>query len=135
MTGEMNVPHTNILVYDGDCGICSSSVRYLLKNSKDRLLQAIPLQSEKGRQILADAGLDAEKVDSLVYFNEKGFHRKSDAVLELTKKMHGLFPYLNYLRFIPRRIRNSVYDFIARNRHRFDGLLSGCEVPFQNTNK
>ena len=135
MTGEMKISPSNVLVYDGACGICSNSVNYLLKNTNDNLLQAIPFQSERGRKILTGAGLDSEKVESLVYFDEKGIHRKSDAILSVTKKMRGLFPYLNYLRFVPRFLRDGVYDLVARNRHKFNRLFSDCEVPFPDTDK
>lgn len=54
---------------------------------------------------------------------------KSDASLALLGELENPWPWFRLLRFVPRPIRDSLYDVVARNRLRWFGEQSECSIP------
>ena len=54
---------------------------------------------------------------------------KSDAAIRIVR--HLKFPYflLAYLSFIPKPIRDKIYDWIANNRYKWFGKSEQCWLP------
>ena len=86
--------------------------------------------SEIGRQLTKIRHIDTEKVDSIIVI-EPGiaYYIKSDAALEVARDLPGYrwVPFL--LGWIPRPIRDGIYDLVARYRYRWFGKQEVCRVP------
>lgn len=55
---------------------------------------------------------------------------KSEAVIEVGKALGGFWRVLALgLSLLPKKIANSVYDLVARNRYRLAGKQDACELP------
>ncbi|WP_033958284.1 thiol-disulfide oxidoreductase DCC family protein [Psychroserpens jangbogonensis] len=122
--------HKQLILFDGVCNLCNSSVLYVIKHDKDDLFMFAPLQSNAGKQIIEKFNLDTSITDSiLLYSEEKGLSVKSSAALHIAK--HLAFPrnLMSIFFIVPTFIRNWVYDFVARNRYKWYGKKNACMIP------
>lgn len=124
----MNQPEP-ILLFDGVCNLCSSSVQFVLKRNKTENIQFASLQSDVGKQLLQEHGLSHQYIDSLVLLENGTAYVKSDAALRVTKHLAGVWRLLLAFLIIPKFIRNPIYDWIARNRYRWFGKKDVCWIP------
>ena len=121
---------TNLVLYDGLCGLCNSTVSWLLRIDRRRVLNYAPLQGETARQI----SLSLQRSETIVFI--PNFHSKdqkifvrSEAILQILGAVGGGWKIAAIFRIIPRRIRDFVYDWIARNRRRWFGKYETCPIP------
>ena len=116
-----------ILFYDGQCGLCIASTRLFLSLDSNRKLMFAPLQGETARKLLpSNISID---LNTMILYKKGEIHTKSDAAIEALLSMGGIFSIFYLLKFIPRFIRDSVYDLISKNRIRWFGRFESCRVP------
>jgi predicted DCC family thiol-disulfide oxidoreductase YuxK len=118
-----------ILLFDGYCNLCHSSVQFILKHEKKSKLYFTSLQSEIGIQLLNHYSINPNEVDSLVLIENNKAFVKSSAALRVLKHLKGLYPLGFGFMIFPEFIRNKVYDFIAKNRYKWFGKGDNCLVP------
>lgn len=128
--GDAEVPSpvasAPIVYYDGDCGLCQRSVRWLIRRDPRGVLRYAPLQGETARRNLPPLPEDAGEW-ALHYQDERGLHRGSGAVLRAIRRLGGKWTTLATLGLlVPRPLRDAVYGIIARARHRYP---VACELP------
>jgi predicted DCC family thiol-disulfide oxidoreductase YuxK len=82
---------------------------------------------------LKNSAFNNENLNSIVFIADQKIFLKSDAAIEIAKLLNGLPRYLQYFRFIPRPIRDFIYDLIAKNRYRLFG--TSCSLETSNQNK
>lgn len=119
-----------IILFDGVCNLCNSAVQFIIKHDKKDVFRFVALQSDLGLDILKHIGIDSTKIDSIVLY-EPGiaYYYKSDAALQIAKSLDGLFSIGIILKIIPNGIRNSLYDYIAKNRYKWYGKKESCMIP------
>lgn len=119
-----------VLFFDGDCAFCSASVRRLVALDRRGSVHFAPLQgklaAEKGFTKHA-ASLDGTMV--LLRESDGKVFTRSDALIELARVLGGAWRLTTLARFIPRFIRDRVYQFIADNRHHIMGKSDHCQLP------
>lgn len=112
-----------MLFYDGYCALCHSAVKFVLK--RDRSGAAFRFAPLQGESFSARVPESARKnlPDSIVVLTEGGtLLVRSDAFLHILTRLGGGWKMLAAaLRVIPRRLRDVVYNFIARIRCRIFG--------------
>lgn len=116
-----------ILFFDGNCGLCNRSVKFVLRKEKKQELLFSPLQSEFAKRTLASFNLEG-KMDSMVLLENGTIHLRSSAALRVTKYLKGLWPGMLAFLIVPPFIRNFVYDYIAKNRITWFGATDYCEM-------
>jgi predicted DCC family thiol-disulfide oxidoreductase YuxK len=121
------IPIERIVLFDGVCNLCSASVRFVIQRDTKKKFLFASLQSEFAKRKFPERADDAIKTIVLLT-NSKTYFR-SDAALEISKELNGLWPALYFLKIIPRSIRNAIYDFISRNRYRWFGKREACWIP------
>ena len=124
-------PDTALLLFDGVCNFCDGAVRFFLDRDPHRRLVFASLQSDLGQQILRETGMDTEQLGSLVLVEPDGsVYLKSEGALRAGGKLAGVWSALSRVaRWVPRLVRDGVYDFIARNRYRWFGRMDACRLP------
>jgi predicted DCC family thiol-disulfide oxidoreductase YuxK len=122
-------PSGPILLFDGVCNLCNGSVRWVIARDPAAQFRFASLQSEAGRALLAEHGLPPDAMDTVVLVDGKAHWRKSDAALELLRRLGGIWGFLSLLRLVPRALRDPPYDLIARNRYRWWGKRDECWLP------
>ena len=126
-----NIPKDKkIILFDGVCNLCNSSVQYVIKHDKKNLFMFTALQSDIGKQIIEAYKIDTQKTDSiLLYTPEKGIDYKSTAALKIALKLGFPQSLMGVFFIIPPFIRNWVYDYIAKNRYKWYGKKDACMIP------
>jgi predicted DCC family thiol-disulfide oxidoreductase YuxK len=114
----------SIIFFDGECNICNRLVRFVIKRSNN--FHVYPLRSDIAKNILKQNHAGILLLNTLVLLENKTTYYKSDAVLRIFRKMHGLWPVLTIFKFIPLPIRNKLYDIFAKNRRRWFGAGENC---------
>ncbi|MGV3464337.1 MAG: thiol-disulfide oxidoreductase DCC family protein [Heyndrickxia sp.] len=118
----------DIILFDGVCNFCSQSVQFIIKRDPSHVFHFASLQSDVGRKLLNEYGLE-ENIQSVVYISDEKAYEKSDAALQICRKLNGLWKVLSIFYFVPRPIRNVIYDYIAKNRYKWFGKMESCMVP------
>ena len=125
------------LFYDGDCGFCHRSVRFVLSEEANTpaplRLRFAPLASETfDRRIAARDDVDVGALpDSIVVLLEDGrLLTRTAALLELASRLGGLWRGVALLASpIPEPIRDGAYDAFARIRKRlFEQPTDACPI-------
>lgn len=109
-----------LLFYDGGCGLCHRAVRFVLRaDPEGRAFRFAPLGGDTF-QALVSAGERERLPDSLVVRTAGGalLTRSAGALHALRRLGGGWRALAVLLGFVPRPIRDAVYDFIARVRFR-----------------
>jgi predicted DCC family thiol-disulfide oxidoreductase YuxK len=123
--------HKQLILFDGVCNLCNSSVLYVIKHDKKNKFVFAPLQSDIGKEIMDMFTIDSNKIDSILLFNpvKQSLKIKSSAALLVAKELS--FPInLMYVFFvIPTFIRNWVYNYVAKNRYKWYGKKDACMIP------
>lgn len=124
----------NVVLFDGVCVLCDRSMRWLLAKDKREVLSFAPLQGETARRILgrhpkADRSLATVLYARDVDTENETVYERSDAAFMILRDVGGLWHALSWLRWIPRALRDVVYDVIARNRYQWFGKLDTCQLP------
>jgi predicted DCC family thiol-disulfide oxidoreductase YuxK len=118
-----------VLLFDGVCNLCNASVQWILLRDHKAKFRFAALQSETGQALLKHYGLDQANFNSVVLVTADRIYLRSDAPLEIARHLGGGWPLLYGLKWIPKRLRDTVYDWIARNRYRWFGKKEACMLP------
>jgi predicted DCC family thiol-disulfide oxidoreductase YuxK len=121
--------YNEIVLFDGVCNFCDSSVQLILRKERKPILKFASLQSETGQKLIKQYGLDKGGIDSIVYISNGKARIKSTAALYLAKRLKGGYPLLFGFIIVPPFLRNWVYDWVARNRYKWFGKKDSCMIP------
>ncbi|PXA04687.1 thiol-disulfide oxidoreductase [Coraliomargarita sinensis] len=131
MVSDKDAP---VLFYDGDCGLCSRSVRFLMRQDRSRLLYFAPLQGETASHRL-ETDLH-QSLTTVVYQRADGeTFIRSDAVLRALIDTGSAWRFFAHpALLIPRSWRDGIYNWIAANRRK---ILSkdSCPLPSPEENR
>ena len=114
------------VLYDGMCVLCSGLVQFLLKADKKKQFVFSSLQGEQGKEILKQI---PETIDSVVVVRGTNVYYYSDAVYELGMTLGGIYKVVLVSRLIPKRLRDTLYRWIAKNRFKWFGRRNVCHLP------
>jgi len=120
-----------LILFDGVCNLCNSSVLYVIKrDTKDRFLFA-PLQSNIGKEIITAFNIDTHNTDSIILYNPQTntITSKSSAALHIAKHLGFPSNLMVVFFIVPSFIRNWVYNFVAKNRYKWYGKKDSCMIP------
>ncbi|SHI80526.1 DCC1-like thiol-disulfide oxidoreductase family protein [Aquimarina spongiae] len=118
-------PSKPIVLFDGVCNLCNGWIRFILKRERNPLFQFASLQSPKGQELLG-AHRYENSLSSIILIENNKIYQKSDAVLKICSYFKFPWNISNYLRFVPKRIRDFSYDFIAARRYKWFGKQEHC---------
>jgi len=118
-----------VLFIDGVCNLCNGTVRFVVDYEREATLGFAPLQSALARTTLEPHGIDPLRVESVVLVDDDGVHLRSDAAWRLARYLKQPWRTGAVARFVPRPLRDRIYDFIAANRYRWFGRKESCELP------
>lgn len=111
----MNKRNTNIVLFDGECSFCNSSVNFIIRHDKKDQFRFATLQSEIGKSITKKFNIN-DTIDSIILIENEKIYLRSTAVLRISKHLNGIYPLLYIFIAIPPFVRDFIYDLIAKNR-------------------
>lgn len=116
-----------ILVFDGDCGFCTSSARFAERRL--RLEHVEPWQSLD----LSALGLDEAACSTAVQWVASDGRVLAAERAVSAALVHAGGPWRPLGRLLGARgvrpVAGVVYRWVARHRHRFPGATDACRVP------
>ncbi len=118
-----------IILFDGVCNLCNSSVNFVINKDKKGIFKFAPLQSDFGEQALKKYGINPKDTDSIILIDGNKSYIKSSAALYIAEGLSGAYPLLFAFMIVPKFIRNWVYDYIAKNRYKWYGKKENCMIP------
>jgi predicted DCC family thiol-disulfide oxidoreductase YuxK len=120
--------------FDGYCPLCSGFVQFCFRHDGDGMLKFASAQSPLGARVLDALGLPGNTLDRTILLVEGDeVFSQSTAVLHALRHLRGWPRWLLPLRWLPRIVRDSIYDLVARHRYRWFGQRPACFVPVPGT--
>jgi predicted DCC family thiol-disulfide oxidoreductase YuxK len=118
---------SQIVFFDGYCGLCNFFVNLLLDIDKENVLKFAPLQGQKAAELLPNDL--TEKLSTLVFIENEKIYTESDAVLRILYSIGGIWKLFYVFILVPKFIRNAVYAFVSKHRIRWFGSINQCRFP------
>ena len=125
----MDLQKHQVLLFDGVCNFCSSTVQFIIRHDPNGVFQFLPIQSAEGSRIYREHGFDPANGETFLLLTKKGVFTRSDAALEIAQSFGGLWKLTGFFKYIPRAIRDAGYRIIAKNRYRLFGRQEQCLIP------
>lgn len=125
----------DLVLFDGVCNLCNTSVDFLLTRDVNQRLLFCTQQSPEAQAILQRHGhslppLQGRDASVLVLGADGLLRAKSDAALRAGQALGGGWSLLaNLASVVPMNIRNYAYDVVGRNRYRWFGKKAACRLP------
>ncbi len=120
----------SVIVFDGECNLCNGVVGWLLKFAPENIFQFVPFQSPFGQELLRTHGFSTTELETVILFDDNGKHTHSDGFLRIISKIPKWRLVAALLAFIPRIIRDTIYNLASRNRVRWFGKSQACTISF-----
>lgn len=124
LTGEHPV-----LLFDGVCNLCNRWIQFVIEHDPGGRFRFAPLQSDVASALLDAAGYEGADLDSVVLIDDGEYYAKSDAVIRTGKLLGGVYRLLGPTAYVPRLLRDFVYDFVANRRYGWFGKREACMRP------
>ena len=125
----INIKNKTIILFDGVCNLCNSSVQFIIKRDKKKQFLFTSLQSDAARDILLQFQLKNSEMHSILLIENEKIYQKSDAILKIVKHLNGIWKMSYGFIIIPKFIRDYIYMIIAKNRYRWFGKREVCMIP------
>ena len=120
-----------LLLFDGICALCNKSVQFILRHEKDTSIKFAALESDAVK-ILLNGGDFPNNVNSVILLTHDQHFVRSDVLVVVARYLKFPWSLLTAISFIPKPIRDGIYDRIARIRYRVWGKYDSCPLPDDN---
>ncbi|MBK1826611.1 DCC1-like thiol-disulfide oxidoreductase family protein [Haloferula rosea] len=122
-----------VIAFDGECMMCSGTIRFLADEDRADQLRFTPLQSERGQQMERACGIADDHgpaLESMLIDTGDQVLERSNAVLAILDTLGGHWRAMAIAgRLLPRPMRDAAYNFIARRRYGWFGKGNACALP------
>ena len=116
-----------IIFYDGDCGFCNRTVQWILKNETTETVYFSAIQSMFSTRFFDENDLNQPDLTTFYFWKNGRIYSKSSAALMLVHELRWYWKWLFFGYLIPRKLRDKMYDFVARRRNSL--FKKSCYVP------
>jgi len=118
-----------IIIFDGYCALCSGWAQFVLRHDRDARYRLLAAQSPLGRALYVHYGLDPEDYETNILIADGTAWFKSEGSIRMAEGLGAPWSLAAAFRLLPLRVRDRLYEFIARNRLRFFGKRDVCYAP------
>ena len=122
-----------VILFDGICNLCNRSVQFILKYDKKEIFKFTTLHSQYASELLRS--YQYEKItDSVLLVDNGKLYQQSTAALMIARQLK-YFWILYPLIYLPKWLRDTFYDFVAKNRYQWFGKRESCMMPDEKFRK
>jgi len=118
-----------IVLFDGVCNLCSSSVQFIISHDKKNQFLFGSLQGKAGREYLQKFNLPENDFNSFMLVEGDQLFTRSSGALRMLKHLGGRWQLLYAFIIIPKFIRDGIYNLVAKNRYKWFGKKEECWIP------
>jgi len=119
----------HVVLFDGVCGLCRSSVRFIIRRDRAGVFRFASLQSDVGAALGNRYGVAARGLETLVLVEAETAYVRSDATLRIARRLGVPWSLLGLLLLIPRFIREPAYRMVSKYRYQWFGRFDRDWVP------
>jgi predicted DCC family thiol-disulfide oxidoreductase YuxK len=122
----------HLVLYDGECGVCDTVVRWVLRADTAELFAFAPLQGQTAQALLPPLLADIHDIDSVILIEDfQSSHPKlfihGKAVFRICWQLGGWWLMLGWLSFLPEWLYDWAYRLFAKRRYQF--VSKRCLLP------
>jgi len=115
----------SIVIYDGECMLCSNAIRWILKFEKDQTLKFATLESDS----ISDIPIGEDR-ETIFFYSEGRVHNRSTAIFKIAKHFRSPWSWVRFFGVLPKALTDTCYRLIAKNRYRLFGKVDDvCVLP------
>ncbi len=118
-----------IVLFDGICNFCNSSINFIIEHDRKNSFKFAPLQSEIGEKLMGKFELNSPLIDSVILIENDQAFTHSTAALKIARHLGGIWQLAYVFIVIPKFIRDFFYKLFAKNRYRLFGKRDACMLP------
>lgn len=119
-----------LVLYDGDCGLCHASVRFILKRERRPYFAFAPLEGESAAAAeLRHPGAIPKNMSTVIVVDGAEVLVRSRAFFRIARHLRWPWRALAVFRFLPAFLTDLPYRLIARLRRRLWGTADRCSLP------
>lgn len=115
-----------LLLYDGTCGLCAGSVRWILAHERDHEIWFAPLQGATAALARARYPTIPQAIDTVVYIAGGRARLRSQALLHAASHLRAPWRWGHAMRWIPGVVLDLGYRIVAAVRYRIWGRADAC---------
>ncbi len=119
----------SILIFDGECNLCNNWVNLVIRFDKKQRFKFCTLQSQIGRKLIGKQFSLDTFPETVVLFENGKLFTHSTAALKIVQHLAFPVSLLAVFKIIPVKMRDGMYNWIARNRYKWFGKRQSCRVP------
>jgi predicted DCC family thiol-disulfide oxidoreductase YuxK len=125
----MENSNNKIVLFDGVCNLCNSSVQFIIKHDKKKQFRFASLQGKFGQEVLIKNNFSTESLNTLILIEEDKIFTRSTGVLRMMKHLGDGWSLLYGFIIFPKFIRDGVYNWVSKNRYKWFGKKDECMIP------
>ena len=118
-----------ILIFDGKCVLCSGFAQFILRHDRRRVFRFTAAQTPLGAALYRHFGLAEVNYETNVLLEDGQAWLKSESAIRVFERLGFPWSLVSAGRLLPRRVRDRLYEYIARNRLRWFGSHAVCWLP------
>lgn len=118
-----------VILFDGVCNFCNCTVNLMIKYDQLGVLKFSPNQSTAGQKMVKDFEIDIQTIKTVIAIIDDKVYFKTDAIIEIAKRLSGWPRIFSLLKFIPKPFRDFFYDIFAKYRYTLFGKKTQCMLP------
>lgn len=121
-------PAYGIVIFDGTCNLCSSSVKFIIDRDKKGYFKFLALQSSQAQELLKEKNTHIS-ADSVILVEGENLYIRSRAALRISAKLTWPWKIVSWLRVFPSFLIDPFYKLIAKYRYKVWGKKEQCMLP------
>jgi len=109
----------SLLYFDGVCVLCNYSIRFILARDHQKIFKVGYIQN----------GTKHRDLDSFILVHKGKRYDYSTAVIKSLILLGGVYNLALILFIIPKKVRDYMYRYLAKNRYKWFGKYDSCPLP------
>ena len=126
---QTKIAGRDLIVFDGECVLCSSFFRFIIRTDKTERFHFAHAQSDLGAQVYAALGMPVDDFDTNLVIVDGMIYERLDAFAAAMSAVGWPYKALAAVHFIPEPLRSFLYYRVAKNRYAMFGRYDTCMMP------
>ncbi len=120
-----------LILFDGVCGLCDTSVQWILARDHQEQFLFATLQGETTAGLRERFPEIPSDLSTMVFVDRDAGHVyvRSRAIFQILKRLDQPYRAISYFRFLPAFLTDLGYRLVASLRYKIWGKLEACRVP------
>ncbi len=120
---------SQLLLFDGVCGMCNAGVNFLMRIDRTRTLRYAPLQGETTDALRALHPSIPATIDTVIFVDEGVLYFRSKAVTRVARYLPWPWKMASFFSVFPAWLMDPPYRLVAHFRYTIFGKKDVCRIP------